>query len=464
MASEKPLAGLGDRMRYMQVDALIPYARNSRTHSDTQVGQIAASMVEFGFTNPVLADDQGIVAGHGRVLAARRIYDAGKAIRLPNGQDLPRGTVPVIDCTGWTEAQRRAYVIADNQLALNAGWDIELLKVEIADLAEGGFELGLLGFDQGFLDGLLAPPGTEGLTDPDEAPAVPDEPVSVPGDVWILGRHRLVCGDSTTVEAVDAALAGVRPHRMVTDPPYGVKYRPQDRAEKAAYSGDSAKRAVGQVMNDDRSDWREAWALFTGDVAYVWHAMRTAFEVEESLRACEFQIRSQIVWRKSRPTISPANISLKTAGYSPQHECCFYAVRKGGATQWAGGRSQSTVWEIDHTKSDTGHGTQKPVEAMRRPIENNSSPGQAVYEPFSGSGTTIIACETTGRACHAIELDPRYVDVAVLRWQAFTGKVAVLEADGRTFTEMLGERCPGKVIVNADADADKPKKKARKAA
>ena len=417
---------------YRLIADLIPYARNSRTHSDEQVAQIAASIHEFGFTNPVLIDeDGGIIAGHGRTLAAQR---------------LKMTEVPTILLAGLTPAQKRAYVIADNKLALNAGWDIDFLKVELADLSSEGFDLSLTGFDPNELAKLLDPDAVEGLTDPDDTPEAPAFPVSVPGDVWLLGRHRLVCGDSTDPLVVDKALAGVTPHLMVTDPPYGVEYDPTRR--RAAQSKNSSP-ASGVVKNDDRADWSEAWALFPGDVAYVWHGMKTAAVVESSLTAAGFELRSQIVWAKTKATISPKNMNPATAGYNPQHECCFYLMRKGKRSGWNGDRSQTTLWSMEHAKSETGHSTQKPVEAMKRPVENSSSPGQAVYEPFCGSGTTIIACEITGRACHAIELNPAYVDVAVLRWQEFAGKVATLEGDGRTFTEVLAERTPGAVLTAA---------------
>ena len=260
--------------------------------------------------------------------------------------------------------------------------------------------------------------------------------MSVLGDVWVLGRHRLVCGDCTTVEAVDAALNGVKPHLMVTDPPYGVDYDPAWR-EEAARKGliGFPPSALGTVQNDTQADWRDAWSLSPAEVAYVWHASMLGGDVAEGLRAHGYEIRSQIIWAKSSFAISRGN-------YHWQHEACWYAVRKGKTAHWHGNHSQTTLWEIPHNKNETGHSTQKPVECMRRPIENNSSPGQAVYEPFSGSGTTIIAAEMTGRSCHAIEISPAYVDVAVLRWQNFTGQSATLEATGRTFDEMAAERVP----------------------
>ncbi len=406
-------------IQYRQVTDLIPYARNSRTHTDEQVAQIAGSIREFGWTNPVLIDgDAGIIAGHGRVLAAQR---------------LGLKEVPTIQLDHMTEAQRRAYVIADNKLALNAGWDNALLKIELGELQGLEFDLSLMGFDQAELEALLAPAATEGLTDPDETPEPPAQPVTVLGDVWLLGAHRIVCGDSTTVEAVDACLNGVKPHLMVTDPPYGVEYD-ADWRNKALRADGSAVggRAIGKVENDDKADWSEAWALFPGDVAYVWHAGLFASTVATSLETAGFKLRSQIIWKKS-------NFAIGRGDYHWHHEPCWYAVR--GTGHWAGDRKQSTIWEIAKPqKSETGHSTQKPVECMKRPIENNSSPGQAVYEPFSGSGTTIIAGEMTGRCVHAIELSPAYVDVAVTRWQEFTGKTATLEGDGRNFAELKAER------------------------
>lgn len=405
-----------DKVERRDVKSLIPYAKNARTHSDAQVAQIAASMKEWGWTNPILVDEEGvIIAGHGRLLAAQRLGVA---------------EAPVMVAEGWTEAQKRAYTLADNQLAMNAGWDNDLLKLELAELKDWEFDLSLIGFDN--LDALLADQ-TEGLTDPDAVPDAPETPVTVEGDVWLLGRHRLVCGDSTTVEAVDKCLNGVKPHLMVTDPPYGVEYDASWRSRAMPTKNDEGRwtdkdgRAKGAVANDDKADWREAWALFPGDVAYVWHAGNMAHTVAESLIACDLHIRAQVIWAKSQFVIGRGD-------YHPQHEPCWYAVRKGKTGHYDGGRKQSTLWQIDKPrKSETGHSTQKPVECMKRPIENNSSPGQAVYEPFSGSGTTIIAAEMTGRSCHAIELSPAYVDVAIKRWQDFTGQKAVREADGVEF-------------------------------
>jgi len=416
-----------DKIERRSVASLIPYARNARTHSDAQVSQIAASINEWGWTTPVLVDETGgIIAGHGRVMAARKLGLA---------------EIPVMVATGWSEAQKRAYVLADNQLALNADWDIDLLTVELNDLKDESFDLDLIGFDDKFLADIFAEK-TEGLTDPDDAPAAPETPVAVLGDVWLLGKHRLVCGDSTDALAVEKALNGVKPHLMVTDPPYGVEYdaswrnkaMPQKNDPKRWKDGSGSP--TGAVMNDDVADWSEAWALFPGDVAYIWHAGNMAHVVAESLIATGFGLRAQIIWAKSQFVIGRGH-------YHPHHEPCWYAVKnKQGATgHWNGDRKQSTLWQIDKPqKSETGHSTQKPVECMKRPIENNSSVGQAVYEPFSGSGTTIIAAEMTGRSCHAIELNPPYVDVAILRWQGFTGQQATLEGDGRTFTEIKAER------------------------
>lgn len=399
----------------LPIDQLIPYARNSRTHSDEQVAQIAASIREFGFTNPVLIDgDGGLIAGHGRVMGARKLGMA---------------EVPCIRLGHLTEAQRRAYVIADNKLALNAGWDDEMLALELRDLQGMDFDLALTGFGQADIDALLAglDATPKGETDADAVPEPQAEVVTKPGDVWVLGKHRIMCGSSTVATDVATLLGGGVPHLMVTDPPYGVEYDPNWRNEADRANGKSyGARATGQVLNDDRADWREAWALFPGEVAYVWHAGVFSHTVADSLEACGFEMRALIVWAKHRLVIGRGH-------YHHKHEPCWYAVKKGGTGHWQGDRKQTTLWEIEHNKSETGHGTQKPVEAMRLPIENNSQAGDSIYEPFSGSGTTIIAAEQTGRRCYAMELSPQYVDVAVRRWQQFTGKTAVLESTGQPF-------------------------------
>ena len=398
------------------VDELVPYAGNARTHSDAQIAQIAASITEFGFTNPILTGgDNVIIAGHGRLLAAQR---------------LGIGEVPVIVLDHLSDAQRRALVIADNKLAENAGWDEELLRVELAALDEMDFDLDLMGFSNEELEALLgdldgtALGETEGE---DDVPEPPDDPVSRPGDLWTLGKHRLLCGDATVATDVERVLNGTQPLLMVTDPPYGVKYDPAWRNK----TGASVTKRTGKVLNDDRADWREAWDLFPGDVSYVWHGALHAATVAESLEAAGFNVRSQIIWAKNR-------LVLSRGDYHWQHEPCWYAVKKTGKGHWAGDRKQTTLWQIANKDQDaeTVHGTQKPVECMRRPILNNSSPGQAVYEPFMGSGTTLIAAESTGRVCLGIELNPIYVDVAVERWQQFTGQVAVLDGTEQTFAEL----------------------------
>ena len=409
-----------DNVERRAVASLIPYARNSRTHSDEQVSQIAASIKEWGWTVPVLIEpDGGLIAGHGRIMAAQKL-----------GID----EVPCMIAEGWTEAQRRAYIIADNKLALNAGWDDEMLRVEIGELGDLDFDLSLTGFGEDELAGLLVEE-TEGLTDEDAVPDAPEVPVTVEGDVWLLGRHRIVCGSSTDADTVAKVLGDVKPHLMVTDPPYGVEYDADWRNKAMRSDGTAiAGRAVGKVENDDNADWTEAWALFPGDVAYVWHAGLFAGVVADSLTRCGFKLRSQIIWAKS-------NFAIGRGDYHWHHEPCWYAVREKKTGHYAGDRKQTTLWQIAKpAKSETGHSTQKPVECMRKPIENNSSPGQAVYEPFSGSGTTIIAAEMTGRACYAVELNPAYVDVAVTRWQDFTGQQATLEATGQTYDELQAER------------------------
>lgn len=395
------------------VARLIPYARNPRKNG-AAVDRMCAAIREFGFRIPVVARSDGtVIDGHLRLKAAQRLGLAD---------------VPVALADDLSEAQIKAFRLLANRSAAWAEWDEDLLALELQDLQSLGYDLALTGFDAGELKGLLEDGPAAGLTDEDAIPAPPAKPLSRPGDLWVLGPHRLLCGDATAATDIERLLAGTKPHLLVSDPPYGVGYDPAWRND----SGVSTTKRTGKVANDDRADWREAWALFPGDVAYVWHAAVHATTAAESLIVCGFDIRAQIVWSKSR-------FALGRGDYHWQHEPCWYAVRKGTKSHWQGARDQSTLWPIAPAGAEdtaTIHGTQKPVEAMRRPIVNNSERGDPVYEPFCGSGTTLIAAETTGRSCLAMELDPAYCDVIVRRWQAFTGKGAVLEADGRNFDEL----------------------------
>jgi len=392
----------------------IPYSRNPR-RNEGAIAKVAGSLKEFGWRQPIVVDTEGvIIAGHTRLLAA---------------QKLGLSQVPVHIATDLSPQQIKAYRLADNRVAQEAEWDMDLLKLELSELDEEGFSLDLTGFNEDELEALLAEGTEDGLTDEDETPEVEEEAITLEGDLWILGKHRLRCGDSTNAEHVADLLQNVQPHLMVTDPPYGVDYQ-ADWREKSGLGS----KAHGLVQNDTQCDWSDAWALFPGDVAYVWHAGINSPIVAKSLEENNLEMRALIVWVKSRAPISRGH-------YHHRHEPCWYAVRKTANGHWQGDRKQNTAWEINTPKaSETGHSTQKPVECMRKPIENNSSPGQAVYEPFSGSGTTIIAAETTSRVCYAMELHPPYVDVAVKRWQQFTGKEAILESSGKTFAEVEAER------------------------
>jgi len=416
---------------YRPVAELIPYARNARTHSDAQIADLAASIREFGFTNPLLIDSaRGMIAGHGRLLAARK---------------LGMTEVPTIELAHLTPIQRRAYVLTDNRMALSAGWDDGMLRAELEELAAADFDLLLTGFGTDEIDKLLAP--NAGQTDPDETPDAPAAPAARLGDLWRLGRHVLACGDCTDPATVTRALGGVVPHLLVTDPPYGVDYDPEWRTRTPGLWTTGAYVAPGRVDNDTRADWREAWMLFPGDVAYVWHSGLKASVVAAGLEAAGLLLRSQIIWAKQHFMISRGD-------YHWRHEPCWYAVRKGKTGHWAGDRSQDTVWDINtqvgyYKREDgghTAHSTQKPVECMKRPIENNSSVGQAVYDPFVGSGTTIIAAEMTGRCCIALEINPAYVEVAIQRWQNFTGQAAMLQnesgAEPKPYAAILAEREP----------------------
>jgi DNA modification methylase len=408
-----------DRVERWSIARLIPYANNPRLHSEADLDKMVAAIQKWGWTMPVLVDEEGeLIAGALRLRAAIR---------------MGLTELPVIVARGWSEEEKRAYRLADNQLAARAGWDFERLSNEVRDLKFADFDLGLIGFEPDQLQTILAGLGSSGLSDPDSVPELSDRPVTQRGDVWLLGDHRVGCGDSTNAADVGQVLAGSQPHLMIADPPYGVGYEPSWRGRRKLGGG---RLAVGKVLNDDRADWREAYALFPGDVAYVWHGALHGDIVAAGLAACGLQLRAQIVWAKQHFTLSRGD-------YHWQHETCWYAVRDGKTSHWRGDRTQTTIWSISNNnpfgngqrEHSWGHGTQKPVECMRRPIINNSRPGQAIYDPFLGSGTSLIAAEMTGRLCYGVELNPAYADVIVRRWQLFTGRAAIHHVSGQSFDE-----------------------------
>lgn len=388
---------------------LTPDPHNANRGTERGAGMLEASLRAYGAGRSLLVDKHGVVIAGNKTLEAAAsvglddvvvVQTDGTKLVVVQRTDLDLGADPAAKALG----------VADNRVAqVGLEWDAQVLQ----DLVAEGADLGALFTDKELAE-LVARQfkAQAGLTDPDDVPAARETDI-VPGDIVQLGRHRIMCGDSTNPQHVDALLAGVKPHLMVTDPPYGVEYDPTWRADAGV---NKSKSKMGTVLNDDRADWRDAWALFPGDVAYVWHDGKASSLVQDSLAACGFTMRSQIVWAKDR-------FALSRGHYHWQHEPCWYAVK--GDSHWTGDRSQSTLWQIpSRDDNGSGHGTQKPVECMKRPIENNSSVGQAVYEPFSGSGTTIIAAEQTGRCCYAMELNPAYVQIAIDRWEQFTGQKA----------------------------------------
>lgn len=396
-----------------KITELIPYVANNRVHSDEQVTRIASSIKEFGFNQPIVIDEDSVVlVGHGRLLAAQKL-----------GLD----KVPVFVVRGLSEAKKKAYRILDNKLQNDSSWDYQNLELELAQLTELGFELEPWG-----LDTLIPANGEEPEVTEDAGPGeIPDEPYIKLGDVIELGAHRVMCGDSCSAEDVATLMDGKSAHLMVTDPPYGVEYD-ADWRNKALRSDGSAigGRAIGKVSNDDRASWGPAYNNFNADVAYVWHAGRHAKEVQESLEEVGFVIRCQIIWAKN-------NFAIGRGDYHWKHEPCWYAVRDGKTGHYCGDRSQTTLWEIDKPqKSETGHSTQKPIECMAKPIRNNSVSGDAVTDPFLGSGTTLIAADQLGRICYGMEISPAYCQVILERYQkhcATVGKPFVCKINGEPF-------------------------------
>ncbi|WP_411956880.1 site-specific DNA-methyltransferase [Paracoccus homiensis] len=436
----------------------MPYARNARTHSETQVAEIAASIREFGFTNPVLISDEGdIIAGHGRVMAARQ---------------LGLGEVPCIRLSHLTDAQRRAYVLADNKLAEKAGWDNELLRLELGELAELGFDLGLTGFDKSELDALMLGEDdvdAEGLTGDDDAPGLKDHPVSRSGDVWILGDHRVMCGDSTSIEAVEALCAGDLVDCVWTDPPYNVAY------ETKAGKIDNDNLEDGQFRQFLLDAYSSAWAVMKpGAAIYVAHADTEGLNFRAAFREVGLKLSGCLIWRKNA-------LVLGRSDYQWRHEPILYGWKPGAAHRWFGGRAQTTVHEFgdapfivsedgsvqieigetvlrisgadlkveelvgsvvtaEKPRRSVDHPTMKPVELILPMVKNSSRRGDLVLDLFGGSGSTLIACQKSGRKARLMEFDPGYCDVIVRRWQEWTGRVAHLEAGGDSFEVLTGKR------------------------
>jgi len=384
------------------VEALIPYAKNSRTHDDAQVAQIAASIKEFGWTNPILVDgDKGIIAGHGRLMAARK---------------LGLTKVPVIELKDMTEAQKKAYVIADNKLAMNAGWDMDFLKLELQDLEDADFDLSLTGFDDKELDALLAPPIEEGLTDEDAVPQVPDEPKTKLGDIYILGNHRLMCGDSCNIESVEKLTDGLV-DILVTDPPYNVAYEGKTKDALTIQNDSMGDEQFRQFLRDA---FVAADAVMKqGAVFYIWHADSEGYNFRGACKDAGWKVRQCLIWQKD-------SMVMGRQDYHWKHEPCLYGWKEGAGHLWASDRKQTTLIECKRPKRNDIHPTMKPVELMEYQILNNTKGQDIVLDLFGGSGSTMIAAEKTGRRARLMELDPKYCDVIVKRWEEFTGKKATL--------------------------------------
>ena len=392
-----------------KVSDLIPYVNNSRTHSDEQVNQVASSIKEFGFTSPVLIDESGgIIAGHGRVMAAKKL----------NLEE-----VPCITLEGLTEAQRKAYIIADNQLPLNAGWDLDKLKLEIDTLTELDFDIDLLGFDDDFLDGLLEVQTDEGLTDEDEVPEPPETPVSVLGDIWQLGNHRLMCGDSTSIDAVDRLLDGQKADMVNTDPPYGVSYQSNMRTKSDKFEvlkNDDVFLDMAPVIEACSNGW-----------VFVWTSWKVLTKWIEQFESFGYP-SNQVIWFKGGGGIG----DLKKT-FSSDYETALVWHRGAELT----GKRIGSVWKVGKDNAtDYTHPTQKPVALAEEAIDKTTKARALVLDLFGGSGSTLLACEKLNRRACLMELDEKYVDVIINRWQNFTGNEAVHIESGKTYAEMSNDK------------------------
>lgn len=396
------------------LDTLIPYVRNARTHSDEQIAQVAASIKEFGFVNPILVGrDRVIIAGHARLLAARKL-------RLDE--------VPVIVIDGLTENQRRALVLADNKLALNAGWDEEMLRLEIEALRTAEYDLALIGFDDEELRQLLAAQeSAASLCDEDAVPDLLDVPISAVGDLWVLGEHRLLCGDATQHEHTDRLFAGDTTDLIFTDPPYNVDYEGYTE-DRLTIKGD--RMTAEQFRHFLQATFTSYRRLMKpGGSIYVCHSSSWQREFQNAMESAGLEVRCQIIWAKN-------TFAWGFGRYKFQHEPIFYGHVTGQKDPWYGDKSQSTLWQEKKPAANRIHPTAKPVELVERALVNSSKAGDLVADLFGGSGSTLIGCERLGRKARLMEIDPKYTDCIVRRWQAFAGKSATLDGDGRTFDEI----------------------------
>ncbi len=440
-------------IEYHGLDRLVPYARNARTHSEAQLAEIAGSIREFGFVNPVLiAEDGTIIAGHGRVLAARLL-----------GMD----AVPSIRLTGLSDSQCRALVLADNRIALNAGWDEALLALELSDLKEAGFDLGIMGFEDGELDRLLAGAEAEDETStpPVIIPEPPRHPASRTGDLWLLGTHRLLCGDSTSHDDVRRLMNGERAVLFATDPPYLVDYdgsnhptRNKDWSQSYGTTWDDSSQ--GAELYDGFIGAAIAEAITEDAAWYCWHASRRQAMLEACWEKAGAFVHQQIIWVKDRGVLTRSH-------YLWKHEPCFMGWRRPNRPPKVAEQTLPSTWEMPSFAKDErpDHPTPKPLDAFGIPMRQHVARGGLCYEPFSGSGSQIMAGEANGRRVFAMEISPAYVDVAVERWQAETGKDAILDGYGRTFAQMRTERLgddAGAEKADDDAEGDAAPRKRRR--
>jgi DNA modification methylase len=393
-----------ENIEMIGIEKLIPYAKNSRTHSEEQVAQLAGSIKEFGFNNPVLiGQDDVIIAGHGRVMAARKVGLM---------------EVPCIRLKHLTETQRKAYIIADNRLALNAGWDNELLTIELNDLLADNFALDILGFDADELKNLLDPvKPTEGLTDEDAVPEVPEEPKTNPGDIYRLGRHRLMCGDSTSIDALEKLCDGQLVDMWLTDPPYNVAYEGKTKDALTIKNDSMEDDQFRQFLRDSYT--AADMVMKPGAVFYIWHADSEGYNFRGAAKDAGWTVRQCLIWKKS-------TMVMGRQDYHWKHEPCLYGWKDGAGHLWAADRKQTTILEFDKPSRNGEHPTMKPVGLFEYQMLNNTKGGDIVLDSFGGSGTTLIAAEKNGRIARIMELDPKYCDVIVKRWEDFTGLKAEL--------------------------------------
>jgi DNA modification methylase len=422
-----------ENIKLISIESLIPYALNSRTHSEKQIEQLAESIDEFGFVGAIVVRDGVIAKGHGTLQAIKLLMESGKDIYPPPGREsgataFRKGFAPVLDASGWSESQFKAFTIADNRLALSAGWDMSLLSSEILDLQANNFDISLLGFDPNELDDILKIRDNVGLVDEDDQPETTENTITKLGDIWLLDKHRVICGNSADINTIESLMNGALADILLTDPPYNVEYKGTATKQRPEIANDKQNNKNFEEFLAEIFKTADIF-LKPGASFYIWHADSMSTHVRNAIAAIEWRVHQNLIWVKNHFVVGRMD-------YQMMHEPCLYGWKQGANHLWASDRKQKSVLNFDKPQSSEQHPTMKPVALIEYQMLNNTRGGDIVLDSFGVSGTTLIAAEKNGRVAYLSELEPKYCDVIVKRWQNYTGKNAILQSTGQSFDDV----------------------------